>query len=135
VTFFLSLDFPFSRIDTNGVSYPPNETLAAGQRHSAHSLTVGACRLSGQRVGKFDRAEIEAVSAYVERRFPPPFERPMFLSSGIVNRMTDVRDGRIFYSMADNATLALNPSLVEEDLRLCGEIGIEYYQVFEGVFD
>ncbi|MCU0786529.1 MAG: hypothetical protein MUF81_21285, partial [Verrucomicrobia bacterium] len=112
-----------------------NEALAPRQRYSAHSLTIGACRLSGQRVGKFDRAEIEAVSAYVERRFPPRFDRPMFLSTGIVNRMTDVRDGRIFYSMADNATLALNPKLVEEDLRLCGKIGIEYYQVFEGVFD
>ncbi len=135
MSFFLSLDFPFSRIDTNGVSYPPNETLASGQRYSAHSLTIGACRLSGQRVGKFDRAEIEAVSAYVEHRFPPRFERPMFLSTGIVNRMTDVRDGRIFYSMADNATLALNPKLVEEDLRLCAKTGIEYYQAFEGVFD
>jgi hypothetical protein len=135
MSFFLSLDFPFSRIGTNGVSYPPNESLAAGQRYSAHSLTVGACRLSGRRVGQFDRAEIEAVSAYVERRFPPRIDRPMFISTGIVNRMTDVRDGRIFYSMADNATFALNPSLIEEDLRLCGKIGIEYYQAFEGVFD
>lgn len=135
MSFFLSLDFPFSQIGTNGVTYPPNESLAAGQHYSAHSLTVGACRLSGQRIGQFDRAEIEAVSAYVERRFPLRFERPMFLSVAIVNRMTDVRDGRIFYSMADNPTLALNPALVEEDLRLCAKIGIEYYQVFEGVFD
>ena len=135
VSFFLSLDFPYSRIGADGITYPPQEHLAAGQRYAAHGLTVGACRLSGQRVGKFDRAEIEAVSAYVERRFPPRFERPMFLSAGIVNRMTDVRDGRIFYSMADNPTLALSPALVEEDLRLCAKIGIEYYQVFEGVFD
>jgi hypothetical protein len=135
VSFFLSLDFPCSRIGAAGVTYPPCERLAAGQRYSAHSLTIGACRLSGQRIGRFDRAEIEAVSAYVERRFPPRFERPMFLSTSIVNRMTDVRDGRIFYSMAGNPTLALNPALVEADLRLCAKIGIEYYQVFEGVFD
>lgn len=135
MSFFLSLDFPAGRIGTNGVTYPPNESLAAGQRHSAHSLTVGACRLSGQRVGQLDRAEIEAMSAYVERRFPPRIDRPMFLTTGIVNRMTDVRGGRVFYSMADNATFALNPKLVEEDLRLCGKIGIEYYQAFEGVFD
>ena len=135
VSFFLSLDFPYSHIGAEGVTYPPYERLAPGQRYSAHSLTIGACRLSGQRVGKFDRAEIEAVSAYVERRFPPRFEGPMFLSVGIVNRMTDVRDGRIFYSMADNPTLALNPMLVEEDLRLCAKTGLEYYQVFEGVFD
>ncbi|MBP9902941.1 MAG: hypothetical protein KBH45_15880 [Verrucomicrobia bacterium] len=135
VSFFLSLDFPFCRIDTNGVSYPANETLAPGRRYSAHSLTVGACRLSGIRVGKFDRAEIEAVSRYVEQRFPPRFERPMFLSACIVNRMTYVRDGLIFYSMHDNPTLGLNPELLEEDIRLCGELGIEYFQVFEGVFD
>jgi hypothetical protein len=135
VSIFLSLDFPYSRIAADGVSYPPHERLAPGRRYSAHSLTVGACRMSGQRVGKFDRSEIEAVSAYVERRFPPRFERPMFLSAGIVNRMTDVRDGRVFYSMANNPTLALNPELVEEDLRLCSKIGLDYYQVFEGVFD
>lgn len=135
MSFFLSLDFPYSRIGTNGITYPPNEPLAAGQHYSAHSLTIGACRLSGQRVGQFDRAEIEAVSAYVERRFPPRIDRPMFLTAGIVNRMTDVREGRIFYSMIDNATIALNPNLIEEDLRLCGKIGVEYYQAFEGVFD
>ena len=117
------------------MTYPPYEQLAPGRRFSAHSLSIGACRLSGQRVGKFDRAEIEAVSEYVERRFPPRFERPMFLSGSIVNRMTDLRDGRIFYSMADNPTLALNPALVEEDLRLYAKVGIEYYQAFEGEFD
>jgi hypothetical protein len=135
VSFFLSLDFPYSRIGKDGVTYPPDDRLVSGQRYSAHSLTIGACRLSGQRVGKFDRAEIEAVSEYIERRFPPRFERPMFLSTSIANRMTDVREGRIFYSMADNATLALNPGLVEEDLRLCAETGLDYYQVFEGEFD
>jgi hypothetical protein len=135
MSFFLSLDFPYSRIGADGVTYPPYEQLAPGQRYSAHSLTIGACRLSGQWVGRFDRAEIEAVSEYVERRFPPRFERPMFLSGSIVNRMTDVREGRMFYSMADNPTLALNPALVEEDLRLYAKVGIEYYQVFEGEFD
>jgi hypothetical protein len=135
VSFFLSLDFPYSRIGADGVTYPPYEPLAPGQRYSAHGLTIGACRLSGQRVGQFDRAEIEAVSEYVVRRFPPRFERPMFLSGSIVNRMTDLRDGRIFYSMADNPTLALNPALVEEDLRLYAKVGVEYYQVFEGEFD
>ncbi len=135
VSFFLSLDFPCGRIGAEGITYPPNELLAPGGIYSAHTLTIGACRLSGQRVGKFDRAEIEAASAYIERRFPPRFERPMFLSTGIVNHMTDVRDGRIFYSMAGNATLALHPELVAEDLRLCGSVGLEYYQAFEGVFD
>ena len=135
VSFFLSLDFPYSRIGAGGITYPPYEHLAPGQRYAAHSLTIGACWLSGQRVGKFDRAEIEAVSDYVERRFPPRFERPMFLSASIVNRMTDLREGRIFYSMADNPTLALSPELVEEDLRLCAKVGVEYYQVFEGGFD
>lgn len=135
ISFFLSLDFPYSKIDTEGIHYPPNIRLPAGGRYSAHSLSIGACRLSGEKVGSFDRAEIEAVSAYVEKRFKPRFDRPMVLSSGITNQMTDVREGRIFYSMYDNPTVALSPDLVEADLRLNAELGIEYYQAFEGVFD
>lgn len=135
VSFFLSLDFPYSEINKEGITYPPNIHLMPGQHYSAHSLSIGACLLTGHRIGKFDRSEIEAVCEYIEHRFPPRFERPMFLSSSITNRMTDLRDGRIFYSMYDNPTLAVNPALVEEDLQLCAEIGIEYYQVFEGMFD
>jgi hypothetical protein len=135
VSFFISLDFPFSQINQDGVSYPPNEIIGAGQTYSAHSITIGACRLSGQKVGKFDRYEIEAVSEYIERRFPQRFERPMFIGSSITNRMTDVRDGRIFYSTFDQPTLSLHPELVEKDLELCSKLGIEYYQVFEGVAD
>lgn len=135
MSFFLSLDFPYSKIDADGIHYPPDLQLPAGGRYTAHSLSIGACRLSGEKVGSFDRAEIEAVSAYVEKRFKPRFDRPMVLSSGITNQMTDVREGRIFYSMYDNPTVALSPDLVEADLRLNAELGIEYYQAFEGVFD
>jgi hypothetical protein len=59
----------------------------------------------------------------------------MFLGCAITNRMTDVRDGRIFYSTFDQPTLSLHPELVEKDLELCSKLGIEYYQVFEGVAD
>lgn len=135
VSFFLSLDFPYSKISGTSVSYPAAKALAAGETYAAHSLTVGACQLSGIRAGQFDRAEIEAVSAYVEERFPPRFERPMLVSACITNRLTYARDGLIFYSMRDNPTLGLNPKLLEEDIRICGELGIEYFQVFEGVFD
>ncbi|HCN84236.1 MAG TPA: hypothetical protein DIT07_11545 [Sphingobacteriaceae bacterium] len=135
ISFFISIDFPYSKINSKGISYAPYDSIFEDEIYSAHSLSIGACRLSGQLVGKFDRAEIEAVSTYIEQRFPVRFERPMFLSSSITNRMTDVRDGRIFYSMYDNPTLALHPDLVKEDLQLCAKTGIEYYQVFEGVFD
>lgn len=135
VSFFLSLDFPFSRITDAGISYPPGDIVRAGRNYQAHSLTLGACRCSGQRIGEWDRAEIEALSAYVERRYPPRFDRPMLLSACITNRMTDCRDGRVFYSMADNPTLFLQPSLLADDIRLCGRAGIEYFQVFEGMFD
>jgi len=135
ISFIISLDFPFSRIDSDGISYPPHEHLVSGQQLSAHSLTICACRLSGRKTGKFDRMEIEAMSTYIERRFPQRFERPMSLSCSITNRMTDVRDGLIFYSPFDNPTLTLHPELVEEDLQICAKTGIEYYQVFEGVFD
>ena len=135
VSFFLSLDFPCSRIAADGISYQPMAHIPAGQNYQCHTLTIGACRLSRQTVGAVDRADIEAVSAYVEQRFPLRFNRPLFLSCCITNRMTDCRDGRIFYSMADNPTLYLDPKLLAEDIRLCGKIGIEYFQLFEGVFD
>ena len=135
VSFFLSLDFPYSRITEAGISYPPHEALPAGSRYACHTLTIGACRLSGVKVGEYDRAEIEAVSAYIERRFPQRFERPLFTSCGITNRITDCREGVVFYSMYDNPTLALDPKLLEEDVRLMAEIGVEYFQVFEGMFD
>ena len=80
-------------------------------------------------------SEVEAVSAYVEERFPMRFERPMYLTSSITNRMTYAMDGLIFYSMFDNPTVGLSPELVAEDIRVCSEVGIEYLQVFEGVFD
>ncbi|WP_353196657.1 hypothetical protein [Parapedobacter defluvii] len=135
ISFFLSLDFPYSKIDDAGIHYPPNIPLKKDDRYEAHSLTIGACKLSGEKVGKFDRAEIEAASSYVEKRFPSQFPRPIVLSSSITNQMTDVRDNRVFYSLYDNPTVALNPELVEEDLKLNAELGIEYYQVFEGAFD
>lgn len=135
VSIFISLDFPFSQINSNGINYPPNKHLARGESYDAHTLTIGACKLSGLKVGKFDRAEIEAFSAYIEKRSKPRFNRPLTVYAGIINRMTNVRDGRVFYSMFDNPTISLSPKLVEEDLVLCSEVGIEYYQAFEGVFD
>lgn len=135
ITLFASLDFPYSRITGEGVAYPPNDTLNPDKPYSCHTLSLWACRQSGQKVTRLDRAEIEAVSEYVERRFPQRFDRPMILSACITNRMTDVRGGRIFYSMYDNPTVALDPQTIEDEVRLCAEVGIEYYQVFEGAFD
>lgn len=135
ISFLFSLDFPYSRIDEQGVRYPPHETLSPGQTWTGHSLSIGACRLTGREVGRFDVAEIEAASAYVELRFPPRFDRPMITSACITNRLTDCREGRIFYSMLDNPTLSLSPERLEEDIRLMSAIGVEWFQVFEGMFD
>lgn len=135
VSFLVSLDFPYSRIDEHGITYPPHETLAKGQTWTGHSLSIGACRTTGRKVGRFDVAEIEAASAYVELRFPPRFNRPMITSACITNRLVELREGRIFYSLQDNPTLTLSPDLLEEDIRLMHEIGVEWFQVFEGMFD
>src|SRR5665647_934898 len=43
MSFFISLDFPYSKIDANGISYPPFDSIMVGQEYSAHSLTIGAC--------------------------------------------------------------------------------------------
>ena len=136
ISFFLSLDFPYSRIQPRqGISYPAHARMKAQATLNAHTLSVGACRLSGVRVGNLDRAEIEAVSAYVETRFPQRFKRPMFLAGSIRNRYGDPREGRIFYTMRDNPTLFLSPDLLAEDVRLMSKLGVEYYQLFEGLFD
>ena len=135
VSFFLSLDFPYSETSSDGIAYPPHQVIPGGTTYGCHTLSIGACRLSGVGVGGLDRAEVEALSTYVERRYPQRFERPVTIGVGIGNRMTYVREGRIFYSMINNPTLYLDPDLLEEDMRLYADVGVEYYQVFEGVFD
>jgi len=135
IAFFLSLDFPSSSINQEGITYKPYDQVIAGVSYHCHSVSVGACLLSGVKLGAYDRAEIEAISSYIEQRFPLRFERPVTGITCITNGMTDVRDGRIFYSMNDNPTLLLAPEVLEREIDLCVEAGFEYYQVFEGVFD
>ncbi|MCQ6562098.1 hypothetical protein [Paenibacillus mendelii] len=135
VSFFLSLDFPSSTITEHGITYQPWDEVSTQSTYHCHTITVAACQLSGIMVGDYDRAEIESVSAYIEQRFPLRFNRPVTSMTCITNRMTDVREGRIFYSMHDNPTILLNPDVLEREIDLCAEAGIEYYQVFEGVFD
>lgn len=135
ISFFISLDFPYSKIDDSGISYPSNDKIAPGQKLIIHSITIAACRLEGKKVGSFDKVEIEAASEYIEGRYDQRFKRPVFLAGSITNRMADLRENRVFYSMYDNPTVALSPDLVKQDLDLLNELGIEYYQVFEGVFD
>ena len=141
VSFFLSLDFPYSKIteEDNRVTIgcDPKDKIRKGENYYPHTLTIGAAALRGEMVGQFDYAEIEAFSEYILSRMPKHFrgERPIFSSTCITNRMTDVREGRIFYSMYDNPTLTLDPETLKEEVRLCAELGIEYYQVFEDYFD
>ena len=141
VSFFVSLDFPYSQADHGKISYDPFDMVEAGDLYEVYTVTIGAARLTGEhpliegKPGICDRGEIEAFSEYVERRHPIRFERPIFSTTCITNRMTDVREGRIFYSMYDNPTVALDPKTLHHEIDLCAELGIEYYQVFEGFFD
>lgn len=135
ISFIFSLDFPYSHIDGCKISYNPHIMLEAEKKYTPHSMTVFACRLSGKTSGDFDIAEIEAVSMYIETRFLVRFDKPMNLAAGITNRMTYVQEGRIFYSMHDNPTLTLDMETLLAEIDLCEELMIEYYQVFEGVFD
>ncbi|MBP1993245.1 hypothetical protein [Paenibacillus eucommiae] len=135
ISFFLSLDFPSSQINQDGISYEPWDQIAANETYTCHTVSVGACVLSGVKIGDYDRSEIEALSSYIEQRFPQKFERPVTGITCITNGMTDVSEGRIFYSMYDNPTLLLDPDVLEREIDLCAEAGFEYYQVFEGVFD
>lgn len=141
VSFFASFDFPYSKITANGdflsVGCDPYDKVCAGDEYVPHTVTFGATVLTGRRSGEFDIAEIEAMSEYVRAKMPEKFNgsRPIYSSTCITNRMCDVRDGRIFYSMYDNPTLTLDAETLKKEVELCAELGVEYYQVFEGYFD
>jgi hypothetical protein len=136
---FVSLDFPYSKIENeNGwtqISYPPQDALEPGRTYSCHSLTLGAVGLSGvERYGS-DLGEVEAMDTYIQERYPPRFGRPMFVSASITNRYTQVQGDIIFYTMKDQPTLNFNVDLLRRELALMPRLGMEYYQVFPGVFD
>lgn len=141
VSFFLSLDFPYSKIEPNGVSYDPYDKVKSGEVYAVHTISVGAARLTGEvpdigyEKGQFDRGEIEAMSEYVESRMPKQFLRSITTSACITNQMTDLREGRIFYSGNDNPTLATDMETLHKEVDLCAELGVEFMQVFEATFD
>ncbi|NLD88098.1 MAG: hypothetical protein GX633_07565, partial [Clostridiales bacterium] len=105
VSFFLSLDFPYSVINHEGsritIGCDPLDMITKENIYTPHTLTIGACRLTGTMSGKYDLGEIEGFSEYILSRMPVNFrgERPITITTCITNRMTNVRDGRIFYSM------------------------------------
>jgi len=139
VGLFASLDFPYSNIAASAgvttVSYPPYDVLKAGREYSCHSLTFGAVRLTGRERYGFDDGEVEAMDAYVQGHRQPRFDRPMFTYASIINRYTQVAGDIIFYTMQDQPLLSFNTHLVEQDLALMAKLGMEYYQVFPGVFE
>ncbi len=136
---FISLDFPYSRIATEEgrtrVTYPAFVSLAPGESYACHSLTLGATQLTGDsRYGR-DTGEVDAIDAYVQERFPERFERPMFVSACIVNRYTMPTGGVIWYTYKDHPTLSFHTDLMKREFELMPRLGMEYYQVFPGVFD
>ncbi len=136
---FVSLDFAYSRIATTGretgVTYPPYDDLKAGQAYTCHSLTVGATVLTGRMRYGFDEGEVDAMDSYIQRRFAPRFNRPMFVSASIYNRYTMPRGDVIFYTMRDHPSFSFNIDLLKREIELMPKLGIEYYQVFPGPFD
>ena len=136
---FVSLDFPWSRITKDKgvtrVTYPPYAQLKAGQDYVCHSLTLGAAHLSSEiRYGR-DTGEVQAMDRYVQLRRPQRFEHPMFVSASINNRYTMPRAGMVWYTYKDHPTLSFHTDLLKRELDLMSEIGMEYYQVFPGIFD
>ncbi|MBO0862340.1 MAG: hypothetical protein J2P21_28350, partial [Chloracidobacterium sp.] len=136
---FASLDFPFSQIEMNGgetkVSYPPHEIIKEGQVYECHSLTIGAVRLTGVERYGHDEGEVAAMDTYIQERYRPRFERPMFVSCSIVNRYTQAHDGVVWYTYKDHPTFSLNHDLLKRELSLMPRLGMEYYQLFPGVFE
>ena len=136
---FASLDYPYSNITTaagtTSISYPPHDLLQSGREYRSHSLTFGAIRLTGKQRYGFDEGETEAMGAYIQGHRKPRFEQPMYVSSSIVNRYTQVDGDIVFYSSWDQPLLSAQPDLVEKDLNLMTRLGMEYYQAFPGVFE
>lgn len=136
---FASLDFPYSQIDAEqnktAISYPPFLAVNAEDRLTCCSLTFGAVTLAGRSRYGFDDGEVEAMDSYIQQRYTPRFERPMVTSASIVNLYTQVRGDVVFYTMKDHPTLRDNIALLERELALLPKLGIEYYQVFPGIFD
>ncbi|MCC6486467.1 MAG: hypothetical protein IT364_03130 [Candidatus Hydrogenedentes bacterium] len=136
---FISLDFPYSRIviadGSMRVTYPAFETIHPGQPYTCHSLTIGATGLSGElRYGR-DTGEVAAMDQYIQERYPQRFDRPMFVSACINNRYTMPREGMVWYTYKDHPTLSFNIDLMKRELDLMPQLGMEFYQVFPGVFD
>ena len=136
---FASLDFPYSDItttkDITKISYPPYEQLKAGESYSCHSLTYGATRIKGKKRYGHDVGEVEAMDRYIQERFEPYFERPMFVTSSIVNRYTQVEGDIIYYTMKDQPTLRYNSELLKRDVDILSSIDFDYLHIFPGVFD
>ncbi len=136
---FASLDYPYSKItERDGVtslSYPPDVTVAAGKEYVCHTYTVGVTHLTGkQRYGYYE-GEVDAMDSYVQNRFKSKFERPISSTASIVNRYTQLEGNWIFYTMKDHPTLTFNRDILKRELKLMGDMGIEFFQVFPGVFD
>jgi hypothetical protein len=136
---FASLDFPYSAIAIDGanvqISYPPFEKAKASERYECHSLTFGATQLAGRERYGFDEGEAAAMDSYVQQRFKPRFERPMLVSASIMNRYCMPRGDIVWYTMKDHPTLNFHTDLLKRELALMPKIGMEYYQLFPGVFD
>lgn len=136
---FASLDFPYSHIGVEGgsaeISYPPYLPLKPAQTHTCHSLTIGSVQLTGCKRYGFDLGEVAAMDDYIQQRHRPRFERPMLTTSCITNRYTQVHGDVVFYTMKDNPTLTWDRSLLKRDMSVAAKLGMEYYQVFPGVFD
>lgn len=136
---FVSLDFPYSKITNEdgitGVTYPPFIRLAPGKSYTCHTLTIGATTLTGRIRYGFDEGEADAMDNYIQERFKPRFERPMFVSASINNRYTMPQGDIIFYTMKDHPTLGFNTDLLKRDIELMPRLGMEYYQLWPGPFD
>jgi hypothetical protein len=136
---FVSLDFPYSKIKKQdgawSVSYPPQETLTAGQESVCHSLTFGPTSLTQTVRYGYDDGEVAAMDRYIQTRIKPRFNRPMTITAGINNRYTQLADGEVFYTMKDQPTLSWNTDWLEQDIQLMAKTGVEYYQIWPGPFD
>jgi hypothetical protein len=64
----------------------------------------------------YDLGEVAAMDAYIQERYQPRFERPMFTTIGINDRYTQVSGDVVWYTMKDHPTLGFHLDLLRREL-------------------
>jgi len=151
---FFTLDFPYSDIAINdghfGISYPPYQSIDAGETIRSHVMTIGNYSLqrANEEIG-FDPGQAEAFRNYLLFDYAiPHLQAPQLVYSSIVNKYTEVSfnvpdtpkgklpvKNKIFYTLTNAPYLMLYPERIPDEIDFCREVSMDFCQIYEGPFE